>query len=200
MDKPDRHQAELLGRNGVHVTAAVTIQRGAEDLYQVWRGLEDLSRFIDTLVDVHVIDEVHSRWIVRGPLGAKYLWTAAIIRDVPCQHISWATEPSADIISAGTISFHALEFGRGTEVKVVLDFVPPGGILGSALGKQIGNDVRAQVQMSLIRLRQVMESGEVAVSKGQPVGGNAYRDDRPGEADRRLSDPELSDVAEKGRS
>lgn len=199
MDQNERQQAELLNKRGIQVSTSVTVQRDAEDLYRVWRDLKDLSRFIDILVHVHVIDDLHSRWIVRGPIGTKYVWTAEIIRDVPNQHISWRTEPTSDVVSAGTIHFQQLPFDRGTEVKVVLDFVPPGGLLGSALGKQLAQDVRAQVQMALFRLRQVMEAGEVAVSKGQPVGANPFRDDRPDGADRRVSDADLSDVATKGR-
>lgn len=195
MDDSQSQVAVRLQQSGTQVTAAVAVQRSAGDIYSTWSRVENLPRFIDPLISVQTLDGNKSRWIMRGPLGAKYMWTALTINDVPGQQISWITEESADILSSGTITFLELPFQRGTQVRIVLRFIAPGGQFGVAVGKQLGIDVLDHVRLALFRLRQVMEANEVAVNKGQPAGANPFREDRPGEADRRATESDLSGIA-----
>ncbi|HYD00213.1 MAG TPA: SRPBCC family protein, partial [Phycisphaerales bacterium] len=140
-----------------------------------------------------------TRWTTRGPAGKEVTWEADIINDEPGRRISWKSVAGSQVETAGTIAFAELPHGRGTRVDVVLEYVPPGGRLGAAASKTTGDDARTQVREALHRFRQMMETGEVANAKGQPVG--AGRDDAPGGKDQRETDDNLRDVAgmETGR-
>lgn len=56
--------------------------------------------------------------------------------------------------------------GRGTEVRVEIEYSPRGGVLGAALAKVIGADPTGQVRQDLRRLKQMVETGDVMVSDG----------------------------------
>ena len=66
----------------------------------------------------------------------------------------------------------AVRFGRtqrGTEVPGDYIF-PPAGSLGSFAAWLLGEEPGQQVREDLRRLKQVMETGEIPTTKGQPSG------------------------------
>src|SRR5437764_7491 len=67
-------------------------------------------------------------------------------------------------------SVHFTPTSHGTEVKVTLRYDPPGGTLGAAAAKLFGEDPAHQVQEELRHFKQIVETGEVATTEGQPVG------------------------------
>jgi uncharacterized membrane protein len=175
--------------SGRHATAGVTIQRRADELYAVWRELTDLPRFIDDLERIEKLDERRSRWTVRGPAGREYSWEAQIINEEPGRVLAWRTDENADVPHAGSVTFRELAHGRGTEVRAVVQYLPPGGGMGDAFARAMGKDARSLLWIGLLRFRQLMEAGEVAVVTGQPAG------DGPRDGEVRRTDPNLGDVA-----
>lgn len=190
-------QAERLYQHGIRATGAVTIQRDPMTLYAAWRKLSDLPRFIDAIISVDVLDERMSRWVVRGPGDREVTWTAELIRDEPGRMLAWKTVGDPDVASAGTLRFDELAHGRGTEVRVIVEHEPPGGTAGNVVAKWFGQDAKSLLRLGLHRFRQLMETGEIPVSKGQPAGGNSWRQDRPGESDARTTESDLRDIAEQ---
>jgi uncharacterized membrane protein len=180
--------ATKIYENGVRISAAVTIQRSASELYKVWHGFTDLPRFIDDLKTVERTGAALTRWTVRGPGGKDYSWDAEIINDEPNKRIAWRTTDDKTVANAGTVSFRELPFQRGTEVKVVIEYIPPAGSAGDAVAKMMKRDPKTLVQRAMFRFRQLMEAGEVSTIAGQSVGeGNRTDtdDDRQTEADLR---------------
>jgi uncharacterized membrane protein len=72
--------------------------------------------------------------------------------------------------TAGSVHFRELPHDRGTEVRVVLKYDPPAGKAGAALARLFGSSPESQVREDLRRLKQFMETGEVATTAGQPRG------------------------------
>ena len=67
---------------------------------------------------------------------------------------------------------------RGTEVKVVTEYNPPGGVIGDVLAKPaagiaklFGEEPEQQIGDDLRRFKMLMEAGEIATIEGQPKGG-----------------------------
>ena len=56
--------------------------------------------------------------------------------------------------------------GRGTEVRVEMEYTPRGGAIGAALGKVLGGDPTGQVRQDLRRFKQIVETGEIVLSDG----------------------------------
>ncbi len=187
-----RKQAPKVFEDGILVTMPTTVLRSPSDLYEAWREITDLPRFIDELESVERLDARRSRWTVKGP-GGPVTWDAEITADTPGQMIAWRSIDGGEIKTAGTVTFTPLGGDRGTRVDVTLEYVAPMGKLGQAAAVVTGTDPKLLIRRALHRFRQVMETGEVAVVRGQPVG--AGRDDGPDGDKQRRTDADLRDVA-----
>src|SRR3954449_7529861 len=55
------------GNKGIKINEQIVIGRPAADIYRFWRQLENLSQFMEHVKSVEELDDVRSRWIVRGP-------------------------------------------------------------------------------------------------------------------------------------
>ncbi len=155
---------------GIHVESAVTVNKTPAELYQFWRKLENLPQIMDHLESVAVIDEKKSHWTARGPAGTSVSWDAEIINDVPNETIAWRSLAGAQVDNAGSVRFIPAPKDRGTEVHVVLDYIPPGGTLGKWVARLFGEDPQLQIESDLRRFKQRMETGEVATIRNQPRG------------------------------
>lgn len=165
------------------VSAGVTVNRSAEDAYAIWRDFARLPTFMVHLESV-TVDGDRSHWTATAPAGQTVEWDAEIVEDVPGEVLSWhSTE--ADVPNSGTVRFSAAPGGRGTEVRVELDYRPPAGKLGNAVARLLGEEPRQQVTDDLRRFKQVLETGEVVVSDGSPEGKRSGRQltQRPGQPD-----------------
>lgn len=156
---------------GIHIVQAFTISRASDELYQYWRKLENLPSILSYLQSVRVIDEKRSHWVARGPLDMSWEWDAEIINDEPNRLIAWRSLGNADVDNAGSVTFIEAPAGRGTEVKVVIDYIPTGGRFGQIVAKVLGRDPAAEVREGLRDFKRMMEAGERPTIAGQPRGG-----------------------------
>ena len=163
-------RAALGGARGVNVEEAVTINASADALFAFWRKFSLLPRFMANLVSVIEIDDRRSRWIVKAPAGRTVQWDAEIINEIPDELIGWRTLAGADVVSAGSVHFAPLASGRGTEVRVRMQYDPPAGRIGAAVAWMLGHDPASSVREDLRHFKQLMETGEVPTIQGQPRG------------------------------
>ena len=145
---------------GIRVEKSVTINRSPEELYRFWRNFENLPRFMSHLKSVAVLDDKRSHWVAKGPAGSEAEWDAEIINEVPNELIGWRSVDGSQINNAGSVHFTPTIANRGTEVKVILRYDPPGGVLGAVIAKLFGEDPARQVQEDLRTLKQILETGE----------------------------------------
>jgi uncharacterized membrane protein len=167
---------------GIHLEESVTIDKPAAELFEFWRNFENLPRFMHNLESVQIHDQTRSHWIAKGPAGGRVEWEAEIINEVPGELIAWRTIGSNQVENAGSVRFVPSRSGagaRGTEVKIVMDYLPPAGRLGRALAVILGKDPRQQVKNDLRRFKQFMETGEIATTRGQPAGAGRNDDESP---------------------
>jgi uncharacterized membrane protein len=64
---------------GIRVDRAVTINKSREAVYQFFRNFENLPRFMRHLECVKEIDNKHSYWVAKAPVGRSVEWKAEII-------------------------------------------------------------------------------------------------------------------------
>lgn len=155
---------------GFKVERAVTINKPAELLYRFWRQLDTLPRFMEHLKEVRVIDPTRSHWVAKAPLGLTAEWDAEVFNDERNALIAWRSLPGSSVATAGSVRFTPAPQGRGTEVHVSLKYDPPGGKLGGWLAWLFGESPEWQVRADLMRLKQLLEAGEIATVEGQPSG------------------------------
>ncbi|WP_315789295.1 SRPBCC family protein [Fischerella sp. JS2] len=162
---------EAIGMNqAIKVEKTVTINKSADELYRFWHNFENLPRFMKHLKNVKVYDDKKSHWIANAPLGQSVEWDAYILEDRENEFISWASAEGADVDNSGFVRFTKAPGNRGTEVKVVMEYNPPGGALGAAIAKLFGEEPEQQIGDELRRFKMLMEAGEIATTQGQPKG------------------------------
>ena len=154
----DTRQA-LGGPAGVIVEESVVIHRPISELYRFWRNLENLPRFMSHLESVERITDTLSRWRAKAPAGTTVEWNAEIINEVPDQVIGWKSIEGSDVVSAGSVNFDVAGSGR-TQVRVRLQYSPPGGKVGDAVARLFGTDAATQIREDLQRFKQLVESEE----------------------------------------
>lgn len=154
----------------IRVEKTVTINKSAEELYNYWHNFENLPTFMKHVKSVQVIDMRRSHWVANAPLGQTIEWDADIINDQPNQLIAWASEEGAQVDNSGFVRFQPAPGDRGTEVKVVMEYNVPGGMLTAAIAKLFGEEPEQQIGDELRRFKQLMETGEIATTEGQSRG------------------------------
>ena len=155
---------------GIKVEKTVTIRKEPQEVYQFWRNFENLPRFMNHLQSVQVLDHNRSHWVAKAPAGKKVEWDAEIINEIENELIAWRSLEKSDVPNAGSVHFTKAPNGRGTEVKVVLNYAPPGGTLGALVAKLFGEEPEQQVEEDLRRFKQIMEAGEAPSIEGQSSG------------------------------
>lgn len=156
----------------IKVEKTVTIDKPASELYRFWHNFENLPNFMKHLKSVKVYDNKRSHWIATAPLGASVEWDADIIEDRENEFISWASVEGADVDNSGFVRFKKAPGDRGTEVKVVMEYNPPGGALTATFAKLFGEEPEQQIGDELRRFKMLMEAGEIATNEGQPRGNS----------------------------
>lgn len=165
--------------HGIHAKGTCIVNSTPEEVYQFWRNFQNLPRFMRHVDSVEELDEGRSHWKVKGPAGMEVEWDATIVADVPNEVITWRTLENADVDHAGAVRFERAAGGRGTIVKVNLEYMPIGGVIGSTVAKLFGEEPEQQLYDDLRRFKQVMEVGEVVVSDATLLG-TGYMEQRPG--------------------
>jgi uncharacterized membrane protein len=171
-------QLSTNGSQGVHAKASCIVNRAPEEVYNFWRKFENLPRFMKHLESVEDHGAGRSRWVAKGPAGSHVEWEATIIADVPGEVITWRSLEGADVDNAGAVRFERAPGGRGTIVKVNIQYNPPAGVIGAAVAKLFGEEPEQQLNDDLRRFKQVLEVGEVVVSDATLMG-TGYFAQRP---------------------
>lgn len=97
------------------VRTAVTIDAEPERVYAFWSDLENFKTFIPALADVRMLDDLHSCWVVRAPLGYEIRFDSRIVERRPPERLVWETRHHAGT-ARGELTFSG--DGRGTRVDV----------------------------------------------------------------------------------
>jgi len=158
----------LAGPRGIKVETAVTINRPIEEVYSFWRRLENLPRFMDHLRSVRELDDRRSHWVVTAPFGAVVEWDAVIINEIPNELIGWRSLDNSDVASAGSVRFRETGDDNGVEVKVTLQYEPPGGQIGAGVAWLLGEEPSRQIPDDLRRLKQLLETGARPMTTSRP--------------------------------
>ena len=148
---------------GIRVDDSVFINKPVEEVYQFWRSLDNLPRFMDHLCSVKVLDDRRSEWVAKGPAGIEVDWEAEIINEIENKQIGWRSLEGSEVDNAGSVHFEPRN--GGTEVKVSLQYNPPAGKLGAAVASLFGQNPKKQIREDLRRFKELMETGSTSLKK-----------------------------------
>jgi len=168
-DQGSDTRQQLGGASGIHVEEAVTVNRSLPDVFRFWRNFENLPTFMQHLESVAEREGGITHWVAKGPAGTRVEWDARIINEIDNKLIGWQSLDGSTVSTAGSVNFR--ESPRGTEVRVHLQYNPPAGRLGAAVAWLFGEEPNLQVREDLRRFKQLIETGEIPTTDGQPRGG-----------------------------
>lgn len=151
------------GADAKAVARAVTINRPAAQVYAHFRDFARLPSFMENVVRIDVLDADRSHWVVKAPGGNTVEWDARVTEDEPGRLIAWTSEEGADVPNSGRVEFRDAG-ARGTVVTATIAYSPPGGVVGKLIAKMFQREPAIQARRDLRRLKQLLETGEVATA------------------------------------
>jgi uncharacterized membrane protein len=161
----DAPRSTRRGKNPL-IGRTVTIGKPRQEIYDFWRDFSNLSKVMENVERIDVIDSRQSHWVVKAPGGGTVEWDAIVTEDEPERLIAWESVKGADIRSAGKVEFLDAPPGRGTMVRLTMVYDPPGGVVGQWVAKLLQREPAEQARRDLRRLKQFLETGEVSSSAG----------------------------------
>ena len=165
--------ATVNARKAVKVERSVMIAQPRAALFAFWRDFENLPRFMEHLLSVRVDSPMRSHWVAKAPAGRTVEWDAEIVNEVPNEIIAWKSVGDPDVSNAGAVNFSDAPGGRGTIVRVTLDYEPPAGRVGAMLSQFFSEEPDRQIREDLRKFKQLMETGEITTS-ARRVEDSAY--------------------------
>ncbi|MEN6450994.1 MAG: SRPBCC family protein [Thermoguttaceae bacterium] len=181
---------EEAGRR-VHVRQSITTNVSPEAAYDFWRDLANIPRFMRHIRSVTPTGPRHSHWVATGVAGIRIEWDAELTEEQPNRLIAWRTLPGARIRSSGRVEFERAPDDRGAVVRVEMEYEPPLGSLGVTAARLLGREPAQQLHEDLRRLKQLLETGEIITTQGQPAGrpsGASWKYDSAARDDQTVAD------------
>ena len=165
-----RQTGALTDDGAVRVAQSIAINRTPQQVYEFWRNVQNLPRFMYHVESVDETAPGESHWVTKAFGGRHIEWDSRITADEPGRLLAWRSLDGSDVDHSGSVEFEARPGGRGTIVRVVFEYSPPGGVIGAAWAKLVGDSPARKIDDDLRRLKQVIETGEVVRSDGSPEG------------------------------
>ncbi len=148
-----------VGRQNFRAESSIVVERPREEMYRIWRNLQNLPVFMDHLISVHEIDDERSLWVARAPGGMVVKWDARIINDLENELIAWETLEGSGVDHVGSVHFEDGPKKGTTKLRIVLRYDPPADSLGAWIAKLFHNDPQSQIDKDLLRFKAIMELG-----------------------------------------
>ena len=156
--------ATVNGREARRIVRTISILRPRAELYAFWHEFEQLPQFMEHLVSVTRTSSTTSHWKAKAPAGETVEWDAELVNDIPDELIAWKSVGDTKAPNAGSVTFADAPTGRGTIVKVTMEYEPPAGAIGAFIAALFGENPDRQVREDLRRFKQLMETGDVTTS------------------------------------
>ncbi len=154
----------------IRIHKSLHIQRPVEACYRFWRNFENFPQFMQHIEAVQVVDATRTHWRVRAPLGQHVEWTAELFSDIPSQQLAWRTLKGSAVEHTGVVRFLPALNDKSTRLDIEMSYHAPFGKAGVMLAKIFGGDPSQQIDDDLRRFKQLIETGEIATTAGQPAG------------------------------
>lgn len=168
---------QMIGRDtaknediSVDIIQTITVERPRTEVYQFWRMLENLPKFMEHLESVQQDGPQRSHWKAKIPGGMGTIsWDADIIHEKENELIAWRSLPNSDIDNAGEVRFADSPDGHGTIVQAVISYSPPVGSVGGLAAKMINPMLKRMVEKDLRYFKRFMETGQDTHQHHQPL-------------------------------
>lgn len=154
-------KSKSLKSSNVNIRTSVSIDRPVNEVYDFWRKLENLPKFMQHLEKVVEKDNITSHWTAKGPGGIGRLnWDANILMDERGKMLSWHSLPNSTVDNAGKVLFKDNGTG-GTDLDVTISYHAPLGVAGEAAAKLLNPFFEKMVKADIQNLKAFLETGKI---------------------------------------
>ena len=165
--------SETFGGQGyLVIEKAVTIQRPVAAIFQFLRDFTNFPLYINRVRSVEALDDHGSNWCVEldVPSSAHPEWYIRLTDIQENTLIVWQSLPESRLEARGSIRLREVPERNGVEVRLTIAYQPgTNPVVRRAVSS--GNAVAAQgVKELMMRVKQVLETGEYPRTEGQPHG------------------------------
>lgn len=150
----------------IWVRTSALVQASPEDLYTIWRNVEQAPAWQEQITRVVKTGERTSHWVMETD-GKTIEWDSEVLADEPGKRIA-CRSTGGDSDNAGEVVFEEASGGRGTMVTVLQEFRM--GKLASAWETFVGRNPKQAVIENLRHFKALAEAGEIPRTQGQPHG------------------------------
>lgn len=143
--------------------AVITVNRSPEECYNSWLDLNLVAKVCIGVQSIRASGENRSRWRMQGMDGDVIEWESEYIEKEPNRRLVWRSVPGSSFKTEGRVTFDPAPGGRGTIVRFETAKHNGGGRPGRLFG-------RVKAQRNLLRFKQLLETGTIPTTEGQPSG------------------------------
>jgi uncharacterized membrane protein len=156
-----RRPARSRGGTGTAPEAkSITVDGTPEECYRAWRDMEGLPRFLSFVESVRPHREDRFHWVARNDDDILE-WDVDLVDDRPYRALVWRSIPGSDVELVGVVQFEPATGGRGTVVRLGLEYAPRTSALKALVARL---REKYQAKKELHRFKQWFETGEVATA------------------------------------
>jgi len=137
------------------------VQAPISEVYRRWTDFSHFPEFMSNVQEVRPIGGDRYHWMARI-FGIKQEWDAEVTDREPLRRVAWRSLTGP--YNAGTVSFSELPNNK-TEVRVRMEYAPPGGQVGQKLDK-LTQITRREVKEDLTNFKRAV-TGERTLT-GEP--------------------------------
>lgn len=157
----------------VYVDHTIIVNKSPQECYAFWRQLDNIPRFSRRLRAVTSRENGESHWSMTLPGGGSLEWNSVLTVQRPGERLSWRSLTHEPFSHAGSVQFATAPGARGTFVTVSMHYRLPPAVSWSLVGF-LGRDPFGELREDLRRFKQLIETGEVATTEGQPSGQRSW--------------------------
>jgi uncharacterized membrane protein len=152
----------------VEAKAGVTVMVPRDEVFRFLRRQENLARFMEHVDDVRADGDRRATYTLRA-MGKTFVVESEIVEEVSGERIVWASVPGAEVEHRRVVELRDSRSGEGTEISLTLTLMPPAsGIVVPLFGRLAELWTENTLSVELIRMRQLLETGEIATGARIP--------------------------------
>ena len=144
----------------INITEYITVNAPREEVYQFWRDLSNLPKFMSHLKSVEEHGR-YSRWVANTPGNLIDLsWNAEITREKEGEYIGWQSMTGSKIDNAGKVEFSDTLNGMGTELHIEINYFPPAGSIGRGVVSLFNGGFEKIIREDIINFKYYAEAAD----------------------------------------
>lgn len=141
----------------VNVRTQIVVAKPPEEVYPLWRSLENWPLFMRHLANVDELDNTTSAWTMTMPGIGDIRWEANIVREEKDRELSLSSAPGAPIDLTAKINFSPTP-GNATRVDVMLSYRAPAGPIGERIARLLTPAFREKVESDIANFKHFIEN------------------------------------------